>query len=87
MERSGGTLSTLSIINAHSSSFCIASHCLVRSYYECCVSLLMISGIEPSHLFELYRSEPWHIDTLLQIGEILKHQEGKVACNIALWRN
>ncbi|QRV87832.1 Transcriptional repressor TCF25 [Ceratobasidium sp. AG-Ba] len=30
---------------------------------------------EPSHLFALYRSEPWHIDTLLQIGEILKHQE------------
>ncbi|KAG8679944.1 hypothetical protein FRC09_018603, partial [Ceratobasidium sp. 395] len=30
---------------------------------------------EPSQLFALYRSEPWHIDTLLQIGEILKHQE------------
>lgn len=30
---------------------------------------------EPSHLFTLFRSEPWHIDTLLQIGEILKHQE------------
>ncbi|KAG9095267.1 hypothetical protein FS749_010776 [Ceratobasidium sp. UAMH 11750] len=30
---------------------------------------------EPSELFALYRSEPWHIDTLLQIGEILKHQE------------
>ncbi|CUA69347.1 Transcription factor 25 [Rhizoctonia solani] len=30
---------------------------------------------EPSALFALYRSEPWHIDTLLQIGEIMKHQE------------
>ncbi|CAE7230298.1 unnamed protein product [Rhizoctonia solani] len=30
---------------------------------------------EPSALFALYRNEPWHIDTLLQIGEIMKHQE------------
>ncbi|KAJ1308852.1 hypothetical protein OPQ81_004540 [Rhizoctonia solani] len=30
---------------------------------------------EPSALFALYRNEPWHVDTLLQIGEILKHQE------------
>ncbi|CAE6528242.1 unnamed protein product [Rhizoctonia solani] len=30
---------------------------------------------EPSALFALYRSEPWHIDALLQIGEIMKHQE------------
>ncbi|CEL59750.1 Transcription factor 25 OS=Homo sapiens GN=TCF25 PE=1 SV=1 [Rhizoctonia solani AG-1 IB] len=30
---------------------------------------------EPSALFTLYRSETWHIDTLLQIGEIMKHQE------------
>ncbi|QRW16206.1 Transcriptional repressor TCF25 [Rhizoctonia solani] len=32
---------------------------------------------EPSALFTLYRNEPWHIDTLLQIGEIMKHQEGE----------
>ncbi|KAG8742356.1 hypothetical protein FRC10_001637 [Ceratobasidium sp. 414] len=39
------------------------------------LNLFISDTIEPSELFALYRSEPWHIDTLLQIGEILKHQE------------
>ncbi|KAF8607494.1 DUF654-domain-containing protein [Ceratobasidium sp. AG-I] len=37
--------------------------------------LQFVTLSEPTHLFTLFRSESWHIDTLLQIGEIFKHQE------------
>ncbi|KAG8833453.1 hypothetical protein FRC18_003596 [Serendipita sp. 400] len=45
----------------------------------------IVGMLDPNHLFALMRESYWHVDTLLQISEVYRAQDGQCSCigNIA----
>ena len=42
--------------------------------------------LDPNHLFALWREVPWHVDTLMQIAEVFRQQDGELLLRlVAEW--
>ena len=45
-----------------------------------------VGMLDPNHLFAIWREVPWHIDTLMQIAEVFRQQDGKLPLRlVAKW--